>query len=68
MTSTRDLKDHSTEDQHELERLRAEVAAWRARFDRGEKRRTGPNDRTCTGRERTRTQVLQDAVIRESGR
>ena len=38
MTSTRDLKDQGTEDQHELERLRAEVAAWRARFDRGEKR------------------------------
>ena len=35
MTSTRELTDRLTEQQSELERLRAEVAAWRARYEKG---------------------------------
>ncbi|HEX3160196.1 MAG TPA: methylmalonyl-CoA mutase family protein [Gemmatimonadaceae bacterium] len=38
MTSTSDLTQTMREQQAELERLRAEVAAWRARYDKGEKR------------------------------
>jgi methylmalonyl-CoA mutase N-terminal domain/subunit len=37
MTSTRDISDR-TADQAELERLRAEVAEWRKRFEKAEKR------------------------------
>ena len=38
MTSTRELSQTVAEQRAELERLRAEVAAWRARYERGEKR------------------------------
>ncbi len=38
MTSTRDLSETVAEQRAELERLRAEVEAWRARFAKGEKR------------------------------
>ncbi|HVE79746.1 MAG TPA: methylmalonyl-CoA mutase family protein [Gemmatimonadaceae bacterium] len=38
MTSMRELQDTVREQQEELERLRAELAAWRARFDQGAKR------------------------------
>ena len=38
MTSISDLDGTVREQQAELEKLRAEVAAWRARFDRGETR------------------------------
>jgi methylmalonyl-CoA mutase, N-terminal domain len=38
MTSTREFADTSAERQAELDRLRAEVAAWRARYERGEQR------------------------------
>jgi methylmalonyl-CoA mutase N-terminal domain/subunit len=38
MTSTRDLTDAAREQESELARLRAEVAAWRARYERGDKR------------------------------
>ena len=38
MTSTRDLSDTVTEQGAELERLRAEVAEWRRRYERGELR------------------------------
>ena len=38
MTSTRELSETLAEQQAELERLRAEVEAWRARFAKGEKR------------------------------
>jgi len=38
MTSMRELSDTITEQQAELERLRAEVAAWRLAYDKGAKR------------------------------
>jgi methylmalonyl-CoA mutase N-terminal domain/subunit len=38
MTSMRELQDTVREQLEELERLRAEVAAWRARYDKGDKR------------------------------
>ncbi|MHB1071651.1 MAG: acyl-CoA mutase large subunit family protein [Gemmatimonadaceae bacterium] len=38
MTSTRDLTESAAEQREELERLRAEVAQWRARFAKGEVR------------------------------
>ncbi|HEY5546744.1 MAG TPA: methylmalonyl-CoA mutase family protein [Gemmatimonadaceae bacterium] len=38
MTSTRDISDQERERQEELERLRAEVARWRARYAAAEKR------------------------------
>ena len=38
MTSTRELSETVAEQQAELERLRAEVERWRARFAKGEKR------------------------------
>ncbi len=38
MTSTRDLSETVAEQRAELERLRAEVEAWRARFANGEQR------------------------------
>jgi methylmalonyl-CoA mutase N-terminal domain/subunit len=38
MTSLRELKDQDRDRDEELERLRAEVARWRARYDAGEKR------------------------------
>jgi methylmalonyl-CoA mutase N-terminal domain/subunit len=38
MTTMRDLTEQLRDQREELERLRAEVATWRARFDRGEKR------------------------------
>ena len=38
MTTIPDTESLAREQQEELERLRAEVAAWRARFDKGEKR------------------------------
>src|SRR3712207_6515774 len=38
MTTFRDLDSTARDQQEELERLRAEVAAWRARYDKGEKR------------------------------
>jgi len=38
MTSTRDISDQERERQEELERLRAEVARWRARYAATEKR------------------------------
>jgi methylmalonyl-CoA mutase, N-terminal domain len=38
MTSTRELSETVAEQRAELERLRAEVEAWRARFTKGEKR------------------------------
>jgi methylmalonyl-CoA mutase N-terminal domain/subunit len=38
MTSTQEFTAQSMAEQNELERLRAEVAAWRARFAKGEKR------------------------------
>ena len=38
MTTMRDLTDVVRDQQAELERLRAEVAAWRARYDAGTKR------------------------------
>jgi methylmalonyl-CoA mutase, N-terminal domain len=38
MTSMRELSETVREQQEELERLRAEVAAWRARYDAGAKR------------------------------
>ena len=38
MTSTRDFTDRKSDDQSELERLRAEVAEWRERFEKSEKR------------------------------
>jgi methylmalonyl-CoA mutase N-terminal domain/subunit len=38
MTSTRELEQSVRDQQAELERLREEVAAWRARFDKGAKR------------------------------
>ena len=38
MTSMRELSDTITEQQAELERLRAEVAAWRRAYDKGAKR------------------------------
>src|SRR5687767_3923635 len=38
MTTMRDLTEQRPDQREELERLRAEVATWRARFDRGEKR------------------------------
>ncbi len=38
MTSTRELSETLAEQRAELERLRAEVEAWRARFAKGEKR------------------------------
>lgn len=38
MTSMRDLSETVRAQQEELERLRAEVARWRARYDAGEKR------------------------------
>jgi methylmalonyl-CoA mutase N-terminal domain/subunit len=38
MTSTRDFSTPKTDDQEELERLRAEVADWRKRFEQSEKR------------------------------
>jgi len=38
MTSTRDFTDRTTDDQAELERLRAEVAEWRRRYEKGELR------------------------------
>ncbi len=38
MTSTRDLTESPTEQRAELERLRAEVAEWRRRYERGELR------------------------------
>jgi methylmalonyl-CoA mutase N-terminal domain/subunit len=38
MTSTRDFSEHSTEDRAELDRLRAEVAEWRKRFEESERR------------------------------
>ena len=41
MTSMRELTDTVAEQQAELERLRAEVAAWRRAYERGEKREIG---------------------------
>ena len=38
MTTFRDLESTVRDQQDELERLRAEVAAWRARYEKGEKR------------------------------
>ncbi|MBK6841941.1 MAG: methylmalonyl-CoA mutase [Gemmatimonadetes bacterium] len=38
MTSTRDLTETVREQQDELDRLRAEVERWRARYEKGEKR------------------------------
>ena len=38
MTSTRELRQTVRDQETELERLRAEVQAWRARFEKGEKR------------------------------
>jgi len=38
MTSTRDFAERKSDDQAELERLRAEVAEWRKRFERSERR------------------------------
>ncbi len=38
MTSMRDLTETVREQQQELERLRAEVARWRTRYEQGEKR------------------------------
>ncbi|OYV64471.1 MAG: hypothetical protein B7Z72_13195, partial [Gemmatimonadetes bacterium 21-71-4] len=38
MTSTRGLPDTMTEQRAELDRLRAEVEQWRARYARGEMR------------------------------
>ncbi|MFL5581380.1 MAG: methylmalonyl-CoA mutase [Gemmatimonadaceae bacterium] len=38
MTTFRDLETTVRDQQEELERLRAEIAGWRARFDKGEKR------------------------------
>src|SRR5687767_5835930 len=38
MTSMHELTDTIREQQQELERLRAEVAAWRDRYERGAKR------------------------------
>jgi methylmalonyl-CoA mutase N-terminal domain/subunit len=38
MTSTRDLSDTSAEQRAELDRLRAEVAEWRRRYEQGELR------------------------------
>src|SRR5687768_9801359 len=38
MTSTRDFTTSKSDDQAELERLRAEVAEWRERFEKSEKR------------------------------
>jgi len=35
MTSTRDFTDHATGEPAELDRLRAEVAEWRRRFEIG---------------------------------
>ncbi|MBK6488772.1 MAG: methylmalonyl-CoA mutase [Gemmatimonadetes bacterium] len=40
MTSTPELTETNRQQQEELERLRAEVAAWRARYDAGTKRAT----------------------------
>ncbi len=41
MTSTRDFTQRLASDQAELERLRAEVAEWRARFEKSETRNAG---------------------------
>jgi methylmalonyl-CoA mutase N-terminal domain/subunit len=41
MTSTRDFSETESEQRAELERLRAEVAAWRRRYDAGELRDIG---------------------------
>ena len=41
MTFMRDLSDTVTEQQAEIERLREEVAAWRAAYDQGKKRDIG---------------------------
>jgi len=38
MTSTRDFTQRTTDDGEELERLRAEVAEWRKRFEKSERR------------------------------
>src|SRR5512141_557203 len=38
MTSIRDLTEHETDQRAELDRLRAEVADWRRRFEKGELR------------------------------
>src|SRR6476646_3838198 len=38
MTSMREMTDAMRDQQDELDRLRKEVAQWRARFDKGEKR------------------------------
>ncbi|HEY4132096.1 MAG TPA: methylmalonyl-CoA mutase family protein [Gemmatimonadaceae bacterium] len=41
MTSTRDFTDAATDQHEELERLRAEVADWRRRYEKGELRDIG---------------------------
>jgi methylmalonyl-CoA mutase N-terminal domain/subunit len=41
MTSTRELAEHGAGHEDELERLRAEVAAWRRAFEAGAKREIG---------------------------
>src|SRR5215211_6620593 len=41
MTSTRDFTDTSSDHGAELERLRAEVAEWRRRYEKGELRDIG---------------------------
>jgi hypothetical protein len=38
MTSTRDFTDRAANDRQELDRLRAEVAEWRRRYEAGELR------------------------------
>jgi len=46
MTSTRERTETPSEMERELERLRAEVAAWRARFEQGELRDIGFSNST----------------------
>ncbi len=38
MTSTREFTETNEDQREELERLRAEVAQWRARYEKGAKR------------------------------